>query len=98
MASTKTLLELTAIIAKQKEQKESLIAMIEELVWAMNLWCHDEDSEIHPDAFPAFKAAIVLVGIPVAAETNDYGDTTYHFNDLDWVQRQRDKWRERNPN
>lgn len=72
-------------------------AMIEELVWAMHLWGGYEDDSIHHDAYPAFRAAIELVGIPITEERLEYDTVNMRYRfDLAWAERQRAVWRRRN--
>lgn len=83
-------------IAQLREKSRERTAMIEELVWAMVQWSGDEEDAIHPDAYPAFRAACVLVGVPITDEATPEGDADYVYRfDLDWSERQREQWRRR---
>lgn len=83
-------------VKQLRQRNQELTAMIEELVWAMHLW-QDSDNWMSPDAYLAFLAAIRMTGIPFTDfnQDDDHGGQPWRFDDLDWVQRQREVWQQR---
>lgn len=83
-------------VKRLRERCRDLTAMIEELAWAMVQWSRDEDDSIHPDAYPAFRAACALVGVPITDEATPGGEFDYVYRfDPGWSERQREQWRQR---
>src|SRR5690242_5630988 len=73
-----------------QERVDDLVAMIEELVWAMHVWGADEDNSIPPEAYASFREALTVARIPVMITIED-GEPRYLF-DPEWAQRQRVTW------
>ena len=83
---------------KQLRQKvRDQQAMIEELVWAIAAESADTGEGIHAYTWGAFRAALDMTGIEYSVPSAMGEDYTngVKFLDLDWVQRQRDRWQQR---
>jgi hypothetical protein len=81
-------------VRQLRRHNQELRAMIEELVWAMHLWSEYENG-LHPDAEAAFWAGVAEVNARVESRPGRDGDLAHRFTDPDWVQRQRQRWQER---
>lgn len=61
--------ELLTTHAKDCPGREvELRAFLESLCFGIDSWAHDEDNEVHPDLWEAYKRLRLMLGKPVPAE------------------------------